>query len=163
MAGYYRQSSFVNGDIINADDFNLEFDSLETAFHPSLGHTHDGTEGGGSYIPFISTVNGNTQVSTGTYEGTPDTVVVKAGGVVQYTVTNGQITGALITTDGTLTDVTNNTLVTPLAVKTYVDTLNTAATGRLTVNETDIDNLEQSQTDFETLLTDATTILNGGV
>ena len=47
---YTRQSSseIVDGEVINAADFNNEFNQLVSAFAASTGHTHDGTtaEGG---------------------------------------------------------------------------------------------------------------------
>ena len=47
---YTRQSSseIVDGEVINAADFNNEFNQLVSAFAVSTGHTHDGTtaEGG---------------------------------------------------------------------------------------------------------------------
>ena len=49
-ATYTRQSSteIVDGEVINAADFNNEFTQLVSAFAVSTGHTHDGTaaEGG---------------------------------------------------------------------------------------------------------------------
>ena len=45
---YTRQSSYTDGDVIQAADTNNEFDQLLAAFASSTGHTHDGTaaEGG---------------------------------------------------------------------------------------------------------------------
>ena len=47
-ATYTRQSSYTDGDVIQASDTNNEFDQLLAAFAASSGHTHDGTtaEGG---------------------------------------------------------------------------------------------------------------------
>ena len=47
-ATYTRQSSYTDGDVIQASDTNNEFDQLLAAFASSSGHTHDGTtaEGG---------------------------------------------------------------------------------------------------------------------
>ena len=47
-ATYTRQSSYSDGDVIQAADTNNEFDQLLAAFAASSGHTHDGTtaEGG---------------------------------------------------------------------------------------------------------------------
>ena len=47
-ATYTRQSTYVDGDTIQASDTNDEFDQLLAAFASSTGHTHDGTtaEGG---------------------------------------------------------------------------------------------------------------------
>ena len=44
-----RQSSYTQGDTINADDTNDEFDAILAAFGTS-GHTHDGTAGEGGAI-----------------------------------------------------------------------------------------------------------------
>ncbi len=46
---YIRQSSFSDGDTINAALFNDEYDQLVAAFSTS-GHTHDGTAGEGAPI-----------------------------------------------------------------------------------------------------------------
>jgi hypothetical protein len=45
---YTRQSSYTDGDVIQASDTNDEFDQLLAAFAADTGHTHDGTtaEGG---------------------------------------------------------------------------------------------------------------------
>ena len=53
MAGYIRQSTYTDGDIIQASDSNDEFDQLVAAFHNSTGHSHDGTAGEGSVIGLI--------------------------------------------------------------------------------------------------------------
>jgi cytoskeletal protein CcmA (bactofilin family) len=47
-ATYTRQSSYSDGDVIQATDTNNEFDQLLAAFQAASGHTHDGTanEGG---------------------------------------------------------------------------------------------------------------------
>ncbi len=47
-ATYTRQSSYTDGDVIQASDTNDEFNQLLAAFASSTGHTHDGTtaEGG---------------------------------------------------------------------------------------------------------------------
>ena len=47
-ATYTRQSTYTDGDVIQASDTNNEFDQIVNAFAASTGHTHDGTtaEGG---------------------------------------------------------------------------------------------------------------------
>ena len=47
-ATYTRQSTYSDGDVIQASDTNDEFNQLLAAFAASTGHTHDGTtaEGG---------------------------------------------------------------------------------------------------------------------
>jgi len=56
-ATYTRQSSYSDGDVIQANDTNNEFDQLLAAFASSSGHTHDGTTGEGGPI---TTLLGNT-------------------------------------------------------------------------------------------------------
>jgi hypothetical protein len=53
MAGYTRQSSFVDGDTITAAIFNDEFNQLLNAFNNSTGHKHDGTTAEGPVIALI--------------------------------------------------------------------------------------------------------------
>ena len=66
MTNYTRQSTYTDGDIINAADSNDEFNQLQTAFQVSGGHAHDGTvTGGGSVIKLIGDVN--TVNGTSTY------------------------------------------------------------------------------------------------
>lgn len=53
MAGYTRQdtaNNISNGSVIDADDLDGEFNSIEAAFNASTGHSHDGTSGGGKAI-----------------------------------------------------------------------------------------------------------------
>lgn len=53
MAGYSRQdttNNIANGNVINADDFDGEFNAIEGAFNATGGHTHDGSAGGGAAI-----------------------------------------------------------------------------------------------------------------
>jgi len=53
MAGYIRQSSFVDGDTITAALFNNEFNQMLNAFSNTGGHKHDGTTAEGPVIGLI--------------------------------------------------------------------------------------------------------------
>jgi hypothetical protein len=54
MAGYSaRQSTYVDGDVIDAADSNDEFNQLLSAFNNSTGHKHDGTAGEGPVVGLI--------------------------------------------------------------------------------------------------------------
>ena len=53
MAGYTRQSTYTDGDVINAADSNDEFDQILAAFNNSTGHKHDGTASEGPIIGLI--------------------------------------------------------------------------------------------------------------
>ena len=53
MAGYTRQdtgNNISNGNVIDADDFDAEYNALEAGFNASSGHKHDGTSGEGAPI-----------------------------------------------------------------------------------------------------------------
>ena len=52
---YTRQSTFTDGDVIDSDLFNNEYDQLLAAFASSTGHTHDGTAGEGGPITGLIT------------------------------------------------------------------------------------------------------------
>ena len=53
MAGYTRQSTYTDGDVINAADSNDEFNQLLAVFNNSTGHAHDGTTAEGPVIGLI--------------------------------------------------------------------------------------------------------------
>ena len=80
---YTRQSSFSNGDVIDAPLFNAEFDQLEEAFKADVGHSHDGTAGVGAPIPFIQ--KGTTGVYVDTTVPLEPKIVFKIGNVVVQT------------------------------------------------------------------------------
>lgn len=53
---YQRQdvsNNIANGNIINADDLDAEFNALESAFTAGTGHSHDGTAGEGGPITVV--------------------------------------------------------------------------------------------------------------
>ena len=56
MAGYTRQDTTDNiatGKVINASDFDNEYNAIQTAFDSSSGHKHDGTAAEGPRITVI--------------------------------------------------------------------------------------------------------------
>ena len=53
MAGYTRQSTYTDGDVIQASDSNVEFEQVLAAFNNSTGHAHDGTTAEGPIIGLI--------------------------------------------------------------------------------------------------------------
>ena len=59
MAGYTRQSTYTDGDVIQASDSNVEFDQVLAAFNNSTGHAHDGTAAEGPVIGLVGDA-GNT-------------------------------------------------------------------------------------------------------
>lgn len=55
MAGYTRQAAanIATGSVIDADDFNDEYNQIQSAFNASTGHSHDGTAAEGAAIEKI--------------------------------------------------------------------------------------------------------------
>ncbi len=53
MAGYTRQSTYTDGDVIDAADSNNEYDQLVAVFNNTSGHKHDGTAAEGPVIGLI--------------------------------------------------------------------------------------------------------------
>ena len=53
MAGYTRQSTFTDGDVITAAHSNDEYNQVLAAFNHSTGHKHDGTAAEGPVIGLI--------------------------------------------------------------------------------------------------------------
>jgi hypothetical protein len=55
MAGYTRQAAanIATGSVIDADDFNDEYNQIQSAFNASTGHNHDGTAAEGAGIETI--------------------------------------------------------------------------------------------------------------
>lgn len=59
MAGYTRQdlaNNIANGNVIDADDLDNEFNAIDAAFNNATGHTHDGTAENGSPITVVGPV-----------------------------------------------------------------------------------------------------------
>lgn len=57
MGSFYERqdvsNNISNGNVINADDLDAEFNALESAFNGSTGHSHDGTTGEGGPITVV--------------------------------------------------------------------------------------------------------------
>ena len=81
MSNYVRQSSFSNGDIIEAPFFNAEFDQLVEAFTKETGHKHDGSDGEGGYIPLIANEDNSTGVRIDTADPSDHKLIFKIDGV----------------------------------------------------------------------------------
>ena len=63
MAGYTRQSTYTDGDVIDAADSNDEFDQLLATFNNTSGHKHDGTAAEGPVIGLIGDPGVTTQLT----------------------------------------------------------------------------------------------------
>lgn len=101
MAGYTRQSTYTDGDIIQSSDSNDEFDQVLAAFHNETGHKHDGTAGEGPVIGLI----GDPGVATPINKIVVDNTNNRVGAFVDV---GGSSVEQLRIQDGVIVPVTNN-------------------------------------------------------
>lgn len=131
MAGYTRQdtsNNISNGNVIDADDFDAEYNAVEAAFNATSGHSHDGTAGEGAPItkvgPAQDVVISGTQVLpkvTNTldlgsaavqfkdafFDGTVDTDTLTVSGPATVGATL-DVTGVVTATSGVVGDITGD-------------------------------------------------------
>ena len=95
MAGYIRQSTYRDGDIILAADSNDEFDQLVAAFDGNTGHKHDGTADEGPVISLLGDGGLTTPLNKIEVDTLADTIrfFINDTGVAteQFTLINGAI------------------------------------------------------------------------
>ena len=75
--GYVRAdtaNNIANGNVIDADDLDNEFNAIEGAFNASTGHTHDGTTAEGAPIEVIGPVQDIIATGTTLHPKTTNTV-----------------------------------------------------------------------------------------
>ena len=103
MAGYTRQSTYTDGDVIDAADSNDEFDQVLAAFNNSSGHKHDGTAAEGPVIGLIGDPGVTTPLNKVVVNNTNNRigVFVDAGGA-------GSTVEQVRFQDGVIVPVTNN-------------------------------------------------------
>ena len=101
MAGYTRQSSYTDGDIINAADSNDEFDQILAAFNNSSGHKHDGTSAEGPVIGLIGDAGSTTPKNK--------VVVDDGNNQVEFNIdVSGTSTEQFVVKDGVIEPTTDN-------------------------------------------------------
>ena len=101
MAGYTRQSSYADGDIINAADSNDEYNQLLAAFSNTSGHKHDGTAAEGPVIGLIG--------DPGVVAPKNKVVVDDANNQVEVSIdVGGTSTEQLVIKDGVIEPTTDN-------------------------------------------------------
>ena len=141
MAGYTRQAAanIVTGGVIDAADFNDEFNQVQSAFNASTGHTHDGTAAEGAPIEKIGPSQDVVCTASVLRPKTTNTVDLGTT-ALQYkdaffdgTVTlDGLVIGSATSITDVDTDLTSvsgsdDTLASAKAIKTYVDAQVTAS------------------------------------
>jgi hypothetical protein len=130
--GYTRNDTINNiadGNIINAADFDGEYDAIEAAFNSSTGHSHDGTSGEGGPVtvlgPAQDFVASTTEIKPKTtntlYIGTnllkfKDVYIAGTANLPTVDIDAGAIDGAVIGANsaaaGTFTNLTASTNLT---------------------------------------------------
>lgn len=101
MAGYTRQSSFADGDIITAADSNDEFNQLLSSFNNTTGHKHDGTAAEGPVIGLIG--------DPGVAAPKNKVVVDDTNNQVEFNIdVSGTSTEQFVVKDGVIEPTTNN-------------------------------------------------------
>ena len=101
MAGYTRQSTFTDGDVITAAHSNDEFDQVLAAFNNTSGHKHDGTAAEGPVIGLIG--------DPGVAAPKNKVVVDDANNQVEFSIdVSGTSTEQFVVKDGVIEPTTNN-------------------------------------------------------
>ena len=101
MAGYTRQSTYTDGDVIDAADSNDEFDQLLAAFNNSSGHKHNGTAAEGPVIGLIGDPGITTPINKVVVDDTNNRVGV-------FVDVGGSSTEQIRFQDGAIVPVTDN-------------------------------------------------------
>jgi hypothetical protein len=101
MAGYTRQSSFIDGDTISASLFNNEYNQLLAAFNNSTGHKHDGTAAEGPVISLIGDAGLSTPLNKINIDTTNDEIEFHID-------VSGTSTEQLKIVDGAIVPITDN-------------------------------------------------------
>ena len=123
MAGYTRQSSYADGDIIEAADSNNEFNQVLAAFVNTSGHKHDGTAAEGPVIGLIG--------DPGVASPKNKVVVDDTNNQVEVSVdVGGTSTEQLVFKDGVIEPTTNNDIDLGSSSKKFKD-LNVAGAANI--------------------------------
>jgi len=101
MAGYTRKSVLANNDVIDALDFNNEYNQLLAAFNNNSGHKHDGTSAEGPVIGLIGDVGLTSPLNKILIDTTNDHVEF-------YVDVSGTSTQQFRLQDGAIVPITNN-------------------------------------------------------
>jgi hypothetical protein len=130
--GYVRAdtaNNIANGNVIDADDLDNEFNAVEAAFNASTGHTHDGTTSEGAPIEVIGPAQDIVATATVLRPKTNNTVDLGTSSLkYKDAYLAGDLSVAAITATGALS--AGSTSITgTLSVST-----DTTLTGNLTAN-----------------------------
>ena len=161
MAGYTRQASsnIVTGGVIDAADFNAEYNAIENAFNASTGHDHSGTTGNGPPIQnlgpaqdFVVTSSVVRPKTTNTYDFGTSLIQWKDGFF------DGTLRTDVLTVDETSTFTGNVTTVADVAIGGNLTvTGNATINGNLTFGDSAADSVSFGADILTNLIPDGTT------
>ena len=160
--GYVRAdtaNNIANGNVIDADDLDNEFNAVEAAFNASTGHTHDGTTSEGAPIEVIGPAQDIVATATVLRPKTTNTVDLGTSSLKykdaylagDLSLGDAATIGGALSVAGTATlatvSVTGNTTLTGNLTANGNTTLGNAATDTVTVNADVASNLIPSVDD----------------
>lgn len=160
--GYVRAdtaNNISNGNVIDADDLDNEFNAVEAAFNASTGHTHDGTTSEGAPIEVIGPSQDIVATATVLRPKTTNTVDLGTSSLKykdaylagDLSLGDAATIGGALSVTGTSTlaavSVTGNTTLTGNLTANGNTTLGNAATDTVTVNADVASNLIPSVDD----------------
>ena len=131
--GYVRAdtgNNIANGNVIDADDLDNEFNAVEAAFNSTTGHTHDGTTSEGAPIEVIGPSQDVVATASALRPKTTNTVDLGTS-VLKYK--DAYLAGDL-NIDGTVTSSGSVSLGSTSITGTLAVSTDTTLTGNLTAN-----------------------------
>ena len=131
--GYVRAdtaNNIANGNVIDADDLDNEFNAVEAAFNASTGHTHDGTTSEGAPIEVIGPAQDIVATATVLRPKTTNTVDL---GTSSLKYKDAYLAGDL-NLDGSITSTGSVNLGSTSITGTLSVSTDTTLTGNLTAN-----------------------------
>jgi hypothetical protein len=131
--GYVRAdtaNNIANGNVIDADDLDNEFNAVEAAFNASTGHTHDGTTSEGAPIEVIGPAQDIVATATVLRPKTTNTVDL---GTSSLKYKDAYLAGDL-NLDGSITSTGAVSLGSTAITGTLSVSTDTTLTGNLTAN-----------------------------
>ena len=82
MAGYTRQTTFIDANTIEAADHNSEFNAVEAVFANTTGHSHDGTPSEGPVIGVIGDIGTTTPLNKVLIDSAPNSTLATSSKVI---------------------------------------------------------------------------------
>ena len=161
MAGYTRQATanIVTGAVIDAADFNSEYNAIEAAFNASTGHTHDGSTGNGPPIENLGPSQ-DLVVTSSVVRAKTDNIYDLGTASIEWKdgFFDGTLRTDILTVDETSTFTGNVTTVADVAIGGNLTvTGNATINGNLTFGDADTDSVAFGADITSSLIPDGST------